>query len=188
MRKGCMAVIRMPVGGKRKAENPVSQQKAEGRAKRRARWLSEAEKTQRTKVDSPTVTKVDSPVGFCRAGQHHNMLGALWRTVFEMDKKYIPIKRIGEGAYGIVCSATNTRTGEKVAIKKVAHAFSHPEEAKRMLREIVLLRHLVHDNIIPIKDIMKPVAKHGEETFVPGQGLSGSTRVDHQHPWVAGRQ
>lgn len=38
----------------------------------------------------------------------------VWRTNFEIDQKYGPIKAIGKGAYGVVCSAKNAETGEKV--------------------------------------------------------------------------
>lgn len=38
----------------------------------------------------------------------------VWRTTFEIDAKYQPIKAIGKGAYGVVCSAKNSETGEKV--------------------------------------------------------------------------
>ena len=38
----------------------------------------------------------------------------VWRTNFEIDQKYVPIKAIGKGAYGVVCSAKNAETGEKV--------------------------------------------------------------------------
>ena len=38
----------------------------------------------------------------------------VWRTNFEIDTKYQPIKAIGKGAYGVVCSAKNAETGEKV--------------------------------------------------------------------------
>ena len=46
----------------------------------------------------------------------------IWRSLFEIDMKYVPIKPIGKGAYGVVCSAKDSETGEKVAIKKVRHA------------------------------------------------------------------
>ena len=39
----------------------------------------------------------------------------IWRTNFEIDDKYVPIKAIGKGAYGVVCSADNRATGEKVS-------------------------------------------------------------------------
>jgi len=46
-----------------------------------------------------------------------------------------------------------------VAIKKISKAFEHLKDAKRILREIKLLRHFRHDNIISLKDILPPPAK-----------------------------
>ena len=65
------------------------------------------------------------------------------------------IQAIGKGAYGVVCSAKNTVSGEKVAIKKIGNAFENLTDARRTLREIKLLRHLRHENIIGVRDIMK---------------------------------
>ncbi len=48
-------------------------------------------------------------------------------------------------------AARDARTGERVAIKKIANPFAVPLEAKRLLREICLLRRLRHPNIIAIK-------------------------------------
>merc|ERR1719335_1106836 len=76
--------------------------------------------------------------------------------LFEVDAKYKPIKPIGKGAYGVVCSACNSLTNERVAIKKISNAFENVVDAKRMLREIKLLRHLQHENIIKIRDILPP--------------------------------
>jgi mitogen-activated protein kinase 1/3 len=42
----------------------------------------------------------------------------MWKTLFEIDTKYCPIKPMGRGAYGVVCSFVNKETDEKVAIKK----------------------------------------------------------------------
>lgn len=75
----------------------------------------------------------------------------LWRNTFEIDEKYLPIKAIGKGAYGVVCSAKNKATGEKVAIKKIGNAFENLTDARRTLREIKLLRHLRHENVIAVK-------------------------------------
>ena len=41
---------------------------------------------------------------------------------------------MGGGAYGIVCSALDTKTGEKVAIKKIPNAFDDLIDAKRIYR------------------------------------------------------
>lgn len=77
--------------------------------------------------------------------------------VFEVSVKYVPpIRPIGRGAYGIVCSAINSETNEEVAIKKIGNAFDNRIDAKRTLREIKLLRHMDHENIIAIRDIIRP--------------------------------
>eukprot|EP00163_Fabomonas_tropica_P015166 TRINITY_DN2770_c0_g1_i2.p1 TRINITY_DN2770_c0_g1~~TRINITY_DN2770_c0_g1_i2.p1 ORF type:complete len:369 (+),score=75.72 TRINITY_DN2770_c0_g1_i2:386-1492(+) len=77
-------------------------------------------------------------------------------TRFEVDTRYALIKPIGQGAYGVVCSARDSQANDKVAIKKISKAFDHLTDAKRTLREIKLLRHFNHENIISIKDIMQP--------------------------------
>jgi serine/threonine protein kinase len=66
------------------------------------------------------------------------------------------IKPIGHGAYGVVISAENIETGEKVAIKKISKAFDDLVDAKRILREIKLLQHFDHENIITLVDLLPP--------------------------------
>ncbi|XP_031485778.1 mitogen-activated protein kinase homolog NTF6-like [Nymphaea colorata] len=86
----------------------------------------------------------------------YNILGNL----FEVSSKYVPpIQPIGRGAYGIVCSAKNSETKEEVAIKKIGNAFDNSVDAKRTLREIKLLCHMDHENVIQIKDIIRPPQK-----------------------------
>ncbi|CAK0762678.1 Mitogen-activated protein kinase 17 [Coccomyxa viridis] len=63
---------------------------------------------------------------------------------------------IGKGSYGVVCSALDTKTGQKVAIKKINNVFDHVSDATRILREIKLLRLLRHPDIVEIKHIMLP--------------------------------
>ncbi|KAJ7099598.1 hypothetical protein O6H91_Y578600 [Diphasiastrum complanatum] len=63
---------------------------------------------------------------------------------------------IGKGSYGVVCSAIDTHTGEKVAIKKINDIFEHVSDATRILREIKLLRLLRHPDIVEVKHIMLP--------------------------------
>ncbi|XP_078441851.1 MAP kinase 4 [Wolffia australiana] len=78
-------------------------------------------------------------------------------NVFEVSSKYVPpLRPLGRGAYGIVCAAVNSETREEVAIKKIGNAFDNRIDAKRTLREIKLVRHMDHDNIIAIKDIIRP--------------------------------
>ncbi|KAG0241766.1 kinase-like domain-containing protein [Mortierella sp. GBAus27b] len=73
---------------------------------------------------------------------------------FIVDTKYQFIREIGQGAYGVVCAAKNTETGEDVAIKKVTKVFEKAILAKRALREVKLLRHFAgHENITSILDM-----------------------------------
>ncbi|KAK3183427.1 hypothetical protein Dsin_030713 [Dipteronia sinensis] len=66
---------------------------------------------------------------------------------------------IGKGSYGVVCSAIDSHTGEKVAIKKIHDIFEHISDAARILREIKLLRLLRHPDIVEIKHIMLPPSR-----------------------------
>ncbi|XP_045819435.1 mitogen-activated protein kinase 7-like [Trifolium pratense] len=83
----------------------------------------------------------------------------MWKTLFEIDTKYCPIKPLGEGAYGVVCSFVNKETDEKVAIKKISNVFDHYVDSLRTLRELKLLRHVRHENVITLKDVMIPVQR-----------------------------
>ncbi|NP_001311985.1 mitogen-activated protein kinase homolog MMK2-like [Nicotiana tabacum] len=81
----------------------------------------------------------------------------VYGNLFEVSSKYVPpIRPIGRGAYGLVCAAINSETREEVAIKKIGNAFDNKIDAKRTLREIKLLRHMEHENVIAIKDIIRP--------------------------------
>lgn len=90
-------------------------------------------------------------------GKHYY---TMWQTLFEVDTKYIPIKPIGKGAYGVVCSSINMETHEKVAIKKINNVFGTRIDALRTLRELKLLRHIKHPNVIALKDVMMPMQRN----------------------------
>lgn len=55
----------------------------------------------------------------------------------------------------VVCSAIHLPTQRKVAIKRIT-PFDHSMFCLRTLREIKLLRHFNHENIIAILDILRP--------------------------------
>ncbi|XP_074370553.1 mitogen-activated protein kinase 10-like isoform X2 [Apium graveolens] len=73
--------------------------------------------------------------------------------------RYKILEVIGKGSYGVVCSAIDTHTGEKVAIKKIYNIFEHLSDAARILREIKLLRLLRHPDIVEIRHIMLPPSR-----------------------------
>ncbi|KAG7692537.1 hypothetical protein KL930_004479 [Ogataea haglerorum] len=62
---------------------------------------------------------------------------------------------LGEGAYGVVALGVHRRSGATVAVKKI-EPFERELFCLRTLREIKLLKHFKHNNIISILDIQKP--------------------------------
>ncbi|XP_019728696.1 mitogen-activated protein kinase 13 [Hippocampus comes] len=79
-------------------------------------------------------------------------------TVWEVPEKYTHLKQIGTGAYGSVCSATNEKTKERVAIKKLHRPFQSEIFAKRAYRELRLLKHMKHENVIGLLDVFTSVS------------------------------
>eukprot|EP00967_Tisochrysis_lutea_P070237 scaffold92576_cov30-Tisochrysis_lutea.AAC.3 len=75
---------------------------------------------------------------------------------FETTAKYAVRKAIGQGAYGLVCSGRDTEANKPVAIKKIPKAFEDTTDCKRLLREIKILRHFKHANVLGIIDILPP--------------------------------
>lgn len=62
---------------------------------------------------------------------------------------------IGKGSYGIVCSAYDSILCKRIAIKKITPMASSRTDAKHVLREIRLLRHLgKHENIVTLEDLI----------------------------------
>ncbi|GAB4860989.1 Mitogen-activated protein kinase 9 [Ancistrocladus abbreviatus] len=80
-------------------------------------------------------------------------------TEYGEASRYQVQEVIGKGSYGVVGSATETHTGERVAIKKINDVFEHVSDATRILREIKLLRLLRHPDIVEIKHIMLPPSR-----------------------------
>ena len=63
-------------------------------------------------------------------------------TTFTIDRKYADLTLVGKGSYGVVCSAVDTNTGKKSAIKKITPMAKDIMDAKHVLREIILMRHM----------------------------------------------
>nr|CAI5843391.1 unnamed protein product [Callosobruchus analis] len=78
------------------------------------------------------------------------------KTVWEVPERYQQLSTVGSGAYGQVCSALDTVTNKKVAIKKLARPFQSAVHAKRTYRELKLLKHMRHENVIGLLDVFYP--------------------------------
>lgn len=86
---------------------------------------------------------------------HSDFQMTLSKEYDELYSKY-QIKKgaIGEGSYGLVYEGVDKITGKTVAIKIIQNSFTDPVEAKRLLREISLLRMLKdHPKIVSLEYI-----------------------------------
>lgn len=78
------------------------------------------------------------------------------RCVWQVPNNYVELSTVGSGAYGQVCSSKDNRSGEQVAIKKLSRPFQSIMHAKRAYREIRLLKHMKHENVISLLDTFTP--------------------------------
>jgi len=102
-----------------------------------------------------------------------------WKRHFPGDNellgRYEPIREIGRGSYGVVYEGKvlkdlpKLQTDAKIAIKKVRRVFHTDTDAKRLLRELRILRILRnHDSIVTMYDIVPPAdpKKFAELTLI----------------------
>ncbi|NP_001191531.1 p38 MAP kinase [Aplysia californica] len=81
------------------------------------------------------------------------------KTIWEVPSRYTIQNPVGIGAYGQVVSANDKNTGMKVAIKKLARPFQTPIHAKRTYRELRMLKHMEHENVINLMDCFTPAVR-----------------------------
>lgn len=115
----------------------------------------QVDSTSNTAESNKSATIKDENTAATARVRKYHKVNVGQRNIFEVDVRYQNLQNIASGAYGTVCSADDTITGESVAIKKIAAVFDDLVDAKRILREVKLLRHLAnHHNIIQLRDVM----------------------------------
>ncbi len=72
---------------------------------------------------------------------------------FFLPNRYMPIDIVGIGSYGAVIEAKDNKYNRHVAIKKIQNIMDEID-LKRILREIMILKYLKHDNIIQLFDVI----------------------------------
>lgn len=91
---------------------------------------------------------------------YKELLGQGLRVIeFDLPEYYLVEDMLGQGAYGSVVSAYNRLDGSHVAVKKVT-LNGNPVLCQRTIREIKLLLHFDHPNIIQIVDLPRPVDRN----------------------------
>lgn len=70
-----------------------------------------------------------------------------------VGRKYILHEHVGGGSYGDVCRATDLEINQTVALKRVPNVLCCPLLAKRVLREVCIMRRLSHPHVISLTDV-----------------------------------
>lgn len=73
-----------------------------------------------------------------------------------ISDRYDLKKLLGSGSYGKVVLGVDRKTKEKVAIKRVDDLFYSRREAKKILREILILKNCQHKYIVKLIDVIAP--------------------------------
>eukprot|EP00887_Chlorella_sp_A99_P000345 scaffold13.g345.t1 len=88
---------------------------------------------------------------------------------WKVGNRYTLKKVLGYGSFSAVCLAVDNATGEQVALKRIGDVLHSPEQAKRVLREICILRRLSHPNVVGLRDVFVRPAATGQCRLVRGQ-------------------
>ncbi|KAL6782484.1 hypothetical protein ACKKBG_A06950 [Auxenochlorella protothecoides x Auxenochlorella symbiontica] len=91
---------------------------------------------------------------------------------WQVGTRYRLEKVLGYGSFSCVCLATDTQTGEKVALKRIGDVLQSPDQAKRVLREVSILRRLRHHNLVGLRDCFLRPAATGQCRLVGGKLVS----------------
>jgi serine/threonine protein kinase len=109
------------------------------------------------------------------------MVGAEPRLVTKGQRRYEPVRRLGEGGFGEVLGARDNDIGRNVALKRLRPEMRAPAVLARFAEEVRTIGSLEHPNIVPIHDV--GVEENGDYYFVMKyvDGLTLETIIEKLH-------
>lgn len=76
---------------------------------------------------------------------------------FDLGGHFVDPRPLGTGATGLVLSAVDQRTGQRVAIKKLV--MRDAVTVKHALREVKITRRLHHENVVRVHEVLAPYGR-----------------------------
>ncbi|XP_077943506.1 mitogen-activated protein kinase 4 isoform X2 [Gasterosteus aculeatus] len=73
---------------------------------------------------------------------------------FDLGGHFVDLRPLGTGVTGVVLSAVDQRSGQRVAIKKLA--MRDAVAVKHALREVKITRRLHHENVVSVHEVLAP--------------------------------
>jgi len=147
------------INGRRRTTNPlIVERKSSSRVDRQSRHGSTelADKIRRRSMFGHAAVVGDKRRVMEKKSKRKKIAYRIKGEKFVLYDYYTPTRILGKGAYACVCEALNKKTGRTVAIKKNKGVFQDLCDAKRILREIKLMMHFDHDDIIGLIGVIPP--------------------------------
>lgn len=76
---------------------------------------------------------------------------------FDLSGHFVDLRPLGAGVTGLVLSAVDQRTGQRVAIKKLV--MRDAVTVKHALREVRITRRLHHENVVRVHEVLAPYGR-----------------------------
>ena len=93
---------------------------------------------------------------------------------FSLPEEWQLVKKLGKGAYGKVMEVIHLPTGRQYACKRFEHVFVNDQRARRLLREISILKRLSHPCLNKMICVLTPESVH--ESKVRRESLRNNSR------------
>lgn len=76
---------------------------------------------------------------------------------FDLSGHFVDLRPLGTGVTGLVLSAVDQRTGQRVAIKKLV--MRDAVTVKHALREVKITQRLHHENVVRVHEVLAPYGR-----------------------------
>ncbi|KAL3062809.1 hypothetical protein OYC64_002584 [Pagothenia borchgrevinki] len=76
---------------------------------------------------------------------------------FDLGGHFVDLRPLGTGVTGLVLSAVDERTGQRVAIKKLV--MRDAVTVKHALREVKITHRLLHENVVSVHEVLAPYGR-----------------------------